>query len=250
MINSTFDLIVLIWAALAVPVFIVSTRGFDFIGRFGGKPIGPRIPSAWGWFIMELPALAVLPLVYISLGNRHAVGDVLVLAWIAHYGHRTLVWPWIVQRRSAPITVVTSLSGFGFNVANGLLIGWFLVEIADYPAHWFSDPRFFLGAALFLIGAGLNISSDYRLALLRRASSERYIIPHGGAFRFLSSPNLVGEMIEWIGFALMMWSLPGLAFAIWTLANLVPRALWRHQWYLRTFENYPKSRRALVPWLM
>lgn len=250
MIDSTFDLIVLIWMALAVLVFIVSILGFDFIGRFGGKPIGPRIPSSWGWFIMEIPALTILPFVYISQDNRHVVGDVLILAWVAHYTHRTLIWPWIVQRRSAPVPLITSFSGIGFNVVNGLLLGWFLTEIADYPEHWFSDPRFYVGALTFLFGAGLNIASDYRLAALRRASSEHYIIPHGGAFRFLSSPNLVGEMIEWIGFALMMWSLPGLAFVIWTLANLVPRALWRHRWYQRTFEDYPKDRRAIVPGLI
>jgi hypothetical protein len=30
----------------------------------------------------------------------------------------------------------------------------------------------------------------------------KYKIPQGGLFRWLSCPNLVGEMIEWIGFAI------------------------------------------------
>ena len=72
------------------------------------------------------------------------------------------------------------------------------------------------GAVVFLIGAVVNVTSDYRLAGLRRQQQGQYVIPRGGAFRFLSSPNLTGEIVEWIGFALMAWSLPGLAFAMWT----------------------------------
>ena len=74
---------------------------------------------------------------------------------------------------------------------------------------------------------------------MRRQQQERYLIPRGSAFRFLSSPNLTGEMVEWVGFALMAWSLPALAFALWTAANLIPRALWQHRWYRRTFPELP-----------
>lgn len=35
----------------------------------------------------------------------------------------------------------------------------------------------------------------------------------------------VGEIIEWIGFAVACWSLPAAAFAIYTIANLAPRAI-------------------------
>ena len=49
------------------------------------------------------------------------------------------------------------------------------------------------------------------------------------------------------GWALATWSLPGLAFAVWTVANLVPRARANHRWYRGRFPDYPKERRALVP---
>ena len=45
----------------------------------------------------------------------------------------------------------------------------------------------------------------------------------------------------------MAWSLPALAFAMWTAANLIPRALWRHRWYREKFPDYPPSRRAVIP---
>lgn len=242
-----YTTIVAVWAALAAPVFLYSLLGTDHVGRTGGNPRGPRVAARWGWFLMEIPALCVLPAVYLSALNRHPVADLLVAAWVLHYGHRTLVWPWIVQRRSRPMPIRICVSAFVFNVVNGLLIGWHLGHAADYPREWLLDPRFIAGAAAFLFGAAVNVASDYRVARLREAQQGRYVVPHGGAFRFVSSPNLAGEILEWIGFALMCWSLPALAFALWTAANLIPRALWRHRWYQATFPDYPPSRRAVIP---
>lgn len=244
---SDFEAIVVAWAALSVPVFIYSLVGTDHVGRTGGPPRGPRISASWGWVVMELPALIVLPALYVSGGNRHLVADLLVAAWVIHYAHRTLVWPWIVPRYSRAMPVITCASGFAFNVINGLLNGWFLGYAVHYSREWLLDGRFMAGAVVFLMGAALNVTSDYLLARMRHRQQGRYLIPRGAAFRFLSSPNLTGEMVEWIGFALMAWSLPALAFALWTAANLIPRALWRHRWYRRIFPDYPPSRRAVIP---
>ena len=242
--------IVIIWIALVFPVLVIGLSGRDYFGRLGGQPIGPRVDVRWGWFFMELPALCVLPFIYFRGAGRHVVSDLLVAVWIAHYAHRTMVWPWIVQRYGKPMPVITCVSGFTFNIVNGLLFGWFLTRLADYPNDWFGDPRFIIGAATMLFGATLNVYSDYRLARLRHKQSGQYVLPHGGPFKFISCPNLTGEMIEWIGFALMSWSLPGLAFVIWTAANMIPRALWRHRWYSEQFADYPKDRRAVIPQLL
>ena len=66
-------------------------------------------------------------------------------------------------------------------------------------------------------------------------------------YRWISCPNYFGEIIEWIGWAIATWSLAGLAFALWTAANLVPRAYSHHQWYRESFTDYPPERKALVP---
>ncbi|MEX2589838.1 MAG: hypothetical protein WD334_06510, partial [Chitinophagales bacterium] len=74
--------------------------------------------------------------------------------------------------------------------------------------------------------------------------------PNGGLFRYVSSPNLFGEIIEWTGWALMTWSMPTLSFAIWTWANLLPRALDHHRWYNSYFKEYPKERKAVIPFVL
>ena len=57
------------------------------------------------------------------------------------------------------------------------------------------------------------------------------------------------KILEWTGFAIAAWSLPGLAFAVFTFANLAPRAFANHKWYKEKFPDYPEERKALLPFI-
>ena len=74
-------------------------------------------------------------------------------------------------------------------------------------------------------------------------------ISGGGMFRLVSMPNYLGELVEWIGWAIATWSLAGLGFALFTAANLVPRAWSSHRWYREHYDDYPGERRAIIPFL-
>jgi len=65
----------------------------------------------------------------------------------------------------------------------------------------------------------------------------------------VASPNYFGEIVEWTGWALATWSLPGLAFALFTMANLVPRAHANRVWYIDTFPDYPRQRKRVIPFV-
>ena len=82
---------------------------------------------------------------------------------------------------------------------------------------------------------------------LRKPDESGYRIPYGGLYRWISCPNYFGEIITWVGWAVATWSLPGLAFAVWTIANLAPRARAHHIWYREHFSDYPTERKALMP---
>jgi hypothetical protein len=66
----------------------------------------------------------------------------------------------------------------------------------------------------------------------------------------VSCPNHFGEIVEWVGFAILMGALPGWSFALWTFVNLVPRTLDHHRWYKAKFANYPSERKAVIPFLL
>ena len=147
-----------------------------------------------------------------------------------------------------PISIM--LMGVGFNLGNAYINGRYLFELSGgYAEHWLTDWRFITGAVIFLAGYITNRWADAKLRSLRRPGELDYKIPQGGLFRWVSCPNYLGEILEWGGWAMATWSLPGLAFAFWTFANLAPRAFTHHAWYQRNFPEYPKERRALIPWV-
>ncbi len=110
--------------------------------------------------------------------------------------------------------------------------------------------RFGFGLFLFISGMIINIRSDYILISLRKKSGNGYKLPQGWLFEFVSCPNYFGEILEWLGFAIIAWNLPALSFFIWTSANLISRALDHHKWYRKTFINYPERRKALIPLIL
>ena len=85
---------------------------------------------------------------------------------------------------------------------------------------------------------------------LDRAGEYDYRIPRGGMYRWVSCPNHLGEMLVWTGWAIATWSLAGVAFAVFTMANLLPRAFAIHRWYQVEFADYPESRRVVLPFLL
>ena len=95
----------------------------------------------------------------------------------------------------------------------------------------------------------VNRRADRTLRHLRQQGGAEYAIPHGGMYRWISCPNYLGEIVEWFGWAIATWSPAGLAFAVWTLANLATRAQSHHRWYRQEFADYPLERRALLPGL-
>ena len=216
--------------------------------HYAGKGWGPDVSNRTGWIVMELPTTAVFLGVY-SVGQSasQAVPLVLLGFWSCHYLNRSLVYPLRTRTTAKRMPVLVVGAGFAFNVINAYVNARFISEIGQYDPTWLADPRFLAGVAVFAGGLALNVHSDNILLSLRKADETGYAIPRGGAFRYVSCPNYLGELLEWAGWALATWSLAGLAFFAYTAANLVPRARSNHAWYKAQFTDYPVRRKALVP---
>lgn len=251
--QETFDLLLWSWIGLALlmaPVQLILTPPY---GRHTHARWGPVMDNRAGWVVMELVSPLALLWPFFAYGMpSNAVVAILVALWVAHYINRTFIYPLTTRSAGKTIPVVIVLMSIAFNAVNGWTNGIYLARgWANYDLSWLHDPRFVLGVLLFLTGATINIRADRTLVGLReQGGPHTYSIPRGGLFNRVSCPNHLGEIIEWTGFALACWNLPALAFAIWTMANLVPRAIAHHRWYKATFPGYPKDRKALIPYLL
>ena len=128
---------------------------------------------------------------------------------------------------------------FLFNLLNALMQGGWIFYVAPEgyytSVNWFTSPQFIVGTLLFFVGMGINIHSDSIIRNLRKPGDTKHYLPREGLFRYVSSANYFGELIEWCGFALLTWSFAGAVFAWWTFANLAPRAHAIHRRYSNEF---------------
>ena len=246
---SVFNYLILSWFLLALVIFISLFFITAPYGRHTRDNWGPTLNGKGGMLIME----AVAPLtfvVFFFLGsNPISVTSVFFLImWEAHYIHRAFIYPFSLRGRAKRMTAIVVVLGFIFNSANGYLNGRYIFTLSDgYTSQWLGDPRFIIGLGLFIAGFVINRRADLILHNLRKPDDSDYRIPYGEMYRWISCPNYLGEIVVWIGWAMATWSLAGLAFAIWTMANLMPRAKAHHTWYHQHFANYPTERKALVP---
>jgi protein-S-isoprenylcysteine O-methyltransferase Ste14 len=247
-LNDWYRLSLWAWIGVGVIVMpIVFLRTAPY-GRHTPADSKWTLPSRLGWILMEAPS-SIIPIVLFILNpSWNPVTLLLLLLWQLHYGNRAWVYPFRIRGGEKPMPVGIMLGAFFFTSVNGFFNGWHVTH-TDWST-WASDPRFALGVALFCFGFFINQQSDQILFNLRKPGETGYKIPRGGLYRFVSCPNYFGEILEWTGWAVATWSLAGLSFVVWTLANLLPRAIQNHKWYREKFSDYPRERRALIPFIL
>jgi len=210
---------------------------------------GPDLPSWLAWMLMELPQPVGFCICF-ALAEQQAdpLALIFLAIWMFHYSYRTFIYPFLPRASSMALAVV--VMGFVLNCAFSYTNGRWLFSLGpSRDSSWFFDLRFILGLILFFSGWTLCTVSDAKLRRLRKSGEKGYQIPRGWAFRWVSSPNYLGELIMWAGWSLATWSLAGLAIAAISAANLIPRAWHNHRWYREKFPDYPSERKALVPFV-
>ncbi len=241
-----------IWIGFAVVMFPLLLHVTVPYGRHSRKGWGPMIPNRLGWVIMELPSL-IMFLTFFLLGPNHMTLPLIIflLLYTIHYINRSVIFPFRTHTSQKLMPLLIAVFAIFFNLINGFINGYYFGTVSDgYSSEWLYDIRFILGSLLFITGYIINLRSDNVLLAIRKSSQNGYSIPTGGSFKYVSCPNFFGEILEWTGFAIMTWSPAALAFAIWTVVNLVPRALDHHKWYQERFQDYPAERKAVIPFIL
>ena len=194
-----------------------------------------------------------------SSGNLLMHGKVayLVLAlWIIHFVRRTVEVLFVhIYKRKMPLSEA---------IGAPLYYWFFALFIAWSVKHKFHLPPVGLaifGMLVFILG---EIGNAYCHLQLRRFRTRQYesilispttghVLPHGFLFNRVSSPHYFCEIVSWVGYFLVVLTLPALLLLLCTIVTLVIYSGKKHRAYIDEFDGldgrplYPEERKALVP---
>ena len=249
-----FNILLQCMAVLALIVFITLYFINAGYGIMYTKRWGYGINNKLGWVLMEAPVFVLMAIFWWYSPRRFdLVPLIFFLLFELHYLQRSFVFPLLMKGKNRmPISIM--LSGVLFNVLNAYIQGGWIFYVSvkgTYPESWLYTPQFVIGVVVFFLGMAINLNSDHIIRNLRKPGDTAHYIPKGGMFRYVSSANYFGELLEWTGFALLTWSWAGVIFVVWTAANLVPRAAKIHERYKEEFgERFTRLKvKRIIPFI-
>ena len=248
--QETFRIFLGVMSIIALFVFIALYFIKAGYGMFRTASWGFSINNKLAWILMEAPVFIVMAILWWNSDRYHLlVPLIFFLLFQLHYFQRAFIFPLLLKGRM-PLAIM--LMGVVFNLLNGFMQGEWLFYLAPatlYTPAWLMTPQFIIGVLLFFTGMAINWYSDYIIRHLRKPGDTRHYLPSRGMYRYVTSANYFGEIVEWTGWAILTWSLSGLVFLWWTVANLVPRAnaIWHH--YKEEFGDEVGDRKRVFPFL-
>lgn len=251
---SAFNWLLVVMAVTAVVVFISLHFVSAGYGMMYTRQWGPSVGNRLGWVMMEAPVFVAMAVLWWLSPRRFEITPLVIFCLFqAHYFQRSFIFPLLIKGKNRmPLSII--LMGVLFNVINALMQGGWIFYLSPegmYSPEWLCTPQFIIGTIIFIVGMAINIHSDHIIRHLRRPGDTRHYIPRGGMFRYVSSANYFGEFVEWTGFAILTWSWAGAVFALWTFANLAPRARRINRRYAEEFgEEFTRlNLRAIIPFI-
>lgn len=244
--KTWYDVAMWAWGAVGLVTFLYLFRQTAPYGRHKTEGWGKEIPNRLGWFLMEgLCPFFISVWFWAGDSEKSSLNVMLYLLYTLHYVYRGWIFPFLTRTRGKTMPISITFSAVFFNLVNTFFIGYQLGFLGGRTeiSLWESVA----GAVLFASGFTIHFWSDQILIHLRQPGETGYKVPFGFLFRYVSSPNYLGELIQWTGFAVLLGAPAGWLFVFWTFVNLVPRAVSNHRWYKSRFADYPATRKVLLP---
>lgn len=250
-----FQILLWIMGAVAFFVFIALYFVKAGYGMFRTSSWGISINNKLAWMLMEAPVFIIM----FWLWGKSGVGFSMpvyffFLLFQLHYLQRAFVFPFMLKGNSRMPIAIMSM-GILFNVLNGIMQAGGLFYFAPEGLYtigtaYLLKPHALIGIFLFFLGMGINLHSDHVIRHLRKPGDTKHYLPAGGMYRYVTSANYFGELVEWTGFAILTSSTAAWVFVWWTFANLVPRANAIYHRYREEFgDEAVGKRKRIIPFI-
>ena len=249
--QTDFYLFLWIMSAVALVVFVALYFVKAGYGIFRTSGWGCSIPNKLAWILMEAPVFVVMTVMWLKSGVGFGMPQFFFFfLFQLHYFQRSFIFPLLMKGRSRmPVSVMAM--GIVFNILNGMMqaggIFYFAPEgLYGEGIRYLTHPLALAGLFLFFAGMAINLNSDYVIRHLRQDGDTRHYLPQKGFYRYVTSANYFGEIVEWAGFALLTQSPAAWVFLWWTAANLVPRASAINRHYREEFGTEAVGKRKRI----
>ncbi|KAM7286746.1 very-long-chain enoyl-CoA reductase [Ixodes scapularis] len=229
------------------------------------KDLGPQI----GWktvFLVEYFGPLALYLVTYTRPSlfygadahtkpMHFVVHVAAGCWVIHYAKRLLETLFVHRFSHGTMPIMNLFKNCSYYWLFGMYIGYY-VNHPLYTPPSLGAQQMYAGLAAFLFAELGNLSIHVALRNLRPSGTKERKIPVATAnpftwlFGMVSCPNYTYEVMAWLSFTVMTQCVPA---GLFTLAGFYQMAVWalgKHRNYKKEFPNYPKDRKAIVPFVL
>ena len=229
------------------------------------KDLGPQV----GWttvFLTEYAGPLVIYLIFFArpqliygptsrLDTKRPEVYVAAACWTFHYAKRLLETIFIhrFSHATMPWTNIVKNSSYywGFTAAVA-----YYVNHPLYTPPSYGQNQFFFGLGMFIFCELGNLSIHLAFRDMRPAGSKKRAIPYPRKnpftwlFAYVSCPNYTYEVGAWVGFTIMTQTLTAGLFTFCGFYQMAIWALGKHRNYKKEFKDYPKGRKAMIPFLL
>eukprot|EP00761_Pharyngomonas_kirbyi_P004758 gb/GECH01004763.1/.p1 GENE.gb/GECH01004763.1/~~gb/GECH01004763.1/.p1 ORF type:complete len:240 (+),score=25.18 gb/GECH01004763.1/:1-720(+) len=189
--------------------------------------------------------------------------------WNFHFLRRTIESAFIHRYGKSHIPISDTIEELIYYNVFSIWIASSLTMITKFePQNYFL--LIITGIIIFIVGETGNTICHFMLRQLKSPLQLKHKkIPHGFMFEYVSCPHYFFEITSWIGFSLIttirVFSILStkssldffsvlhvLGAAIFNLLGagiLISWATNHHKRYLSTFDNYPRNRKVIIPFI-
>jgi len=174
--------------------------------------------------------------------------------WVGHYVKRVLETIFVHRFSKATMPIGNLFKNCTYYWGFAGSISYF-INHPLYTQPMFGDNQILAGLAIYLFGELGNFSCHLAFKNMRPAGSKTRVIPVPNSnpftalFSLVSCPNYTYEVVSWIGFSVVSQTFLAGLFAVVGGAQMLQWAIGKHRNYKKEFPDYPKNRKAMIPFI-
>jgi very-long-chain enoyl-CoA reductase len=243
----------------------LQSLGLTKSGKLFYRDLGPQV----GWTTVFLTEYAGPLVIYLCFYVRPALiygakaatakhefaSQVACVCWTVHYAKRLLETLFVHRFSHSTMPIRNIFKNCAYYWGFTAFVAYFNNHPL-YTAPLYGMTQVYIGLTTFCLCELGNLSIHVALRNLRPAGSKERRIPRATwnpltwLFNLVSCPNYTYEFGSWIGFTILSQSLPGGLFALVGLAQMTQWALGKHKAYRTDFKDYPRQRKAIIPFII